>query len=127
VVKGPIPDSVSCEITAGVNLSHYVRRHYRFGTRRQASQLGPLLPAITGRNCQDHYESWAAEARLACQLQSYPAATNHNSRGAASRCSGFAHDLPRSQAMVNQQTLQGNWNELKGKLRTKWGQLTNDE
>jgi len=29
--------------------------------------------------------------------------------------------------MVNQQTLQGNWNEFKGKLRTKWGQLTNDE
>jgi uncharacterized protein YjbJ (UPF0337 family) len=30
-------------------------------------------------------------------------------------------------AMVNQQTLQGNWNELKGKIRSKWGQLTNDE
>lgn len=29
--------------------------------------------------------------------------------------------------MVNQQTLQGNWNEIKGKLRTKWGQLTQDE
>ena len=29
--------------------------------------------------------------------------------------------------MVNQQTLQGNWNELKGKLRSKWGQLTNDD
>jgi uncharacterized protein YjbJ (UPF0337 family) len=29
--------------------------------------------------------------------------------------------------MVNQQTLQGNWNEMKGKLRSKWGQLTNDE
>src|SRR3954451_22863871 len=29
--------------------------------------------------------------------------------------------------MVNAQTLQGNWNEIKGKLRTKWGQLTNDE
>jgi uncharacterized protein YjbJ (UPF0337 family) len=29
--------------------------------------------------------------------------------------------------MVNQQTLQGNWHELKGKLRNKWGQLTNDE
>jgi len=29
--------------------------------------------------------------------------------------------------MVNQQTLQGNWHELKGKLRSKWGQLTNDE
>jgi uncharacterized protein YjbJ (UPF0337 family) len=30
-------------------------------------------------------------------------------------------------AMVNQQTLQGNWNEIKGKLRNKWGQLTNDD
>lgn len=29
--------------------------------------------------------------------------------------------------MVNQQVLQGNWNEIKGLLRTKWGQLTNDE
>ena len=29
--------------------------------------------------------------------------------------------------MVNEQTLQGNWNELKGKLRNKWGQLTNDD
>ena len=29
--------------------------------------------------------------------------------------------------MVNQQTLQGNWNEVKGKLRSKWGQLTHDE
>ncbi len=29
--------------------------------------------------------------------------------------------------MVNQQLLQGNWNEIKGKLRTKWGQLTSDE
>jgi uncharacterized protein YjbJ (UPF0337 family) len=30
-------------------------------------------------------------------------------------------------AMVNQQTLQGNWNEIKGKLKSKWGQLTNDD
>jgi uncharacterized protein YjbJ (UPF0337 family) len=29
--------------------------------------------------------------------------------------------------MVNQQTLQGNWNEIKGQLKTKWGQLTNDD
>lgn len=29
--------------------------------------------------------------------------------------------------MVNEQTLQGNWNEIKGKLRDKWGQLTNDD
>lgn len=29
--------------------------------------------------------------------------------------------------MVNQQTLQGNWNEIKGKLRSKWGQLSNDD
>lgn len=29
--------------------------------------------------------------------------------------------------MVNQQTLAGNWNELKGRLRKKWGQLTNDD
>ena len=29
--------------------------------------------------------------------------------------------------MINQQTLQGNWNELKGKLRKHWGQLTDDD
>jgi uncharacterized protein YjbJ (UPF0337 family) len=29
--------------------------------------------------------------------------------------------------MVNQQVLQGNWNEIKGKIRSKWGQLTNDD
>lgn len=29
--------------------------------------------------------------------------------------------------MVNAQTLQGSWNEIKGKLRTKWGQLSGDE
>jgi uncharacterized protein YjbJ (UPF0337 family) len=29
--------------------------------------------------------------------------------------------------MVNQQTLQGNWNEIKGKIKSKWGQLTNDD
>jgi uncharacterized protein YjbJ (UPF0337 family) len=37
------------------------------------------------------------------------------------------HRHQRSFAMVNQQTLQGNWNEIKGKLRNKWGQLTNDD
>jgi uncharacterized protein YjbJ (UPF0337 family) len=26
--------------------------------------------------------------------------------------------------MINQQTLQGNWHEIKGKLRSKWGSLT---
>jgi uncharacterized protein YjbJ (UPF0337 family) len=29
--------------------------------------------------------------------------------------------------MVNQQTVKGDWNELAGKLRSKWGQLNNDE
>ncbi|HEX5104766.1 MAG TPA: CsbD family protein [Pirellulaceae bacterium] len=29
--------------------------------------------------------------------------------------------------MVNQQTLQGNWNEIRGRLRSKWGQLTGDD
>jgi uncharacterized protein YjbJ (UPF0337 family) len=28
---------------------------------------------------------------------------------------------------VNQQTLEGNWNEIKGKLHEKWGQVTKDE
>lgn len=29
--------------------------------------------------------------------------------------------------MVNTQTLQGNWNEIRGKLKSKWGQLTGDD
>jgi uncharacterized protein YjbJ (UPF0337 family) len=29
--------------------------------------------------------------------------------------------------VVNAQILQGQWNEVKGKLRSKWGQLTSDE
>jgi len=29
--------------------------------------------------------------------------------------------------VVNQQVLQGNWNEIRGKLREKWGELTNDD
>ncbi len=29
--------------------------------------------------------------------------------------------------MTNQQILQGNWNDIKGKLRTKWGTLTDDD
>jgi uncharacterized protein YjbJ (UPF0337 family) len=28
---------------------------------------------------------------------------------------------------LNQQTLQGNWNEIKGKLHERWGQLTQDD
>jgi uncharacterized protein YjbJ (UPF0337 family) len=29
--------------------------------------------------------------------------------------------------MINQATLQGNWNEIKGQLRKRWGQLTSDD
>jgi uncharacterized protein YjbJ (UPF0337 family) len=29
--------------------------------------------------------------------------------------------------MTNQQILEGNWNEIKGKLRQKWGQLTDED
>jgi uncharacterized protein YjbJ (UPF0337 family) len=32
-----------------------------------------------------------------------------------------------SAMMINQQILEGNWNEIKGKLRTRWGQLTDDD
>lgn len=28
---------------------------------------------------------------------------------------------------MNQQKIQGNWNEISGKLRSKWGQLANDD
>lgn len=29
--------------------------------------------------------------------------------------------------MINQQILEGNWNEIKGRLRQRWGQLTDDD
>ena len=29
--------------------------------------------------------------------------------------------------MISQQTLQGNWHEVKGLLRSKWGALTDDD
>lgn len=29
--------------------------------------------------------------------------------------------------MVNQEVLQGSWTEIKGKLRSKWGQLSDDD
>lgn len=29
--------------------------------------------------------------------------------------------------MTNQQILEGNWNEIKGKLRRRWGELTDDD
>lgn len=29
--------------------------------------------------------------------------------------------------MINQQTLQGNWAEIRGELRSKWGALTEDD
>ncbi len=35
--------------------------------------------------------------------------------------------FPGSTVMVNQQILEGNWNEIKGKLRTRWGQLADED
>ncbi len=29
--------------------------------------------------------------------------------------------------MISQQTVLGNWNEIKGKLLSKWGELTDDD
>jgi uncharacterized protein YjbJ (UPF0337 family) len=29
--------------------------------------------------------------------------------------------------MVNEQMLKGNWNQIKGKIRNRWGQLTSDD
>ena len=29
--------------------------------------------------------------------------------------------------MINAQQLQGHWNEVRGKIRRKWGQLSNDD
>ena len=35
--------------------------------------------------------------------------------------------MKKEDTMLNQQTLSGNWNDVKGRLRKKWGQLTNDD
>jgi len=35
--------------------------------------------------------------------------------------------LRKGEATMNQQTLNGNWNEIKGKVREKWGQLTDSD
>jgi len=47
--------------------------------------------------------------------------------GVSIECGRFFLAIKGVFEMVNQQTLQGNWNEIKGKLRNKWGQLTNDD
>jgi len=47
--------------------------------------------------------------------------------GVVIECDRFFLAIKGVFEMVNQQTLQGNWNEIKGKLRNKWGQLTNDD
>jgi uncharacterized protein YjbJ (UPF0337 family) len=35
--------------------------------------------------------------------------------------------MERTKTMVNQQILEGNWNELKGKIRQKWGELSESD
>lgn len=44
-----------------------------------------------------------------CSPDAYPAATRN------------------SKMTINEQTLQGNWNEFKGKVRETWGDLSNDD
>src|SRR4029077_16750458 len=43
------------------------------------------------------------------------------------RARTLRNSIERGIVMVNQQTVKGDWNELTGKLRSKWGQLNNDE
>jgi uncharacterized protein YjbJ (UPF0337 family) len=40
---------------------------------------------------------------------------------------GVHSHVLRSIVMVNQQVLEGNWKEIQGKLRTRWGQLTDED
>jgi uncharacterized protein YjbJ (UPF0337 family) len=44
-----------------------------------------------------------------------------------SRISQVSDRSQRSFVMVNSQTLQGNWNEVKGLLRNRWNQLSGDD
>jgi uncharacterized protein YjbJ (UPF0337 family) len=45
----------------------------------------------------------------------------------ARRACIFRRAFQMESFMINQQVLQGNWNEIKGKIRSKWGQMTNDD
>jgi uncharacterized protein YjbJ (UPF0337 family) len=36
-------------------------------------------------------------------------------------------NFARSIVMINEQILEGRWNEIKGKLRSRWGQLTDED
>jgi uncharacterized protein YjbJ (UPF0337 family) len=38
-----------------------------------------------------------------------------------------SESLRKGEAMMNKQSLEGNWHEIKGKLREKWGQLTDSD
>ncbi|MCU0720960.1 MAG: CsbD family protein [Pirellula sp.] len=39
----------------------------------------------------------------------------------------FLTNKEEIEKMINQQVLQGNWNEIKGKLRSKWSELTEED
>jgi uncharacterized protein YjbJ (UPF0337 family) len=54
---------------------------------------------------------------------------NHHSVNAGfSEAPDSQHQNKGIRAMaLNQQTLEGNWNEIKGKLHERWGQLTQDD
>src|SRR5262249_33090984 len=41
--------------------------------------------------------------------------------------SGFSTDNGELSTMVNTQVLQGQWNQVRGQLKKKWGQLTEDD
>jgi uncharacterized protein YjbJ (UPF0337 family) len=51
-------------------------------------------------------------------------------RGGRAACDSSIGDFLRKEkdrTMINSQSVHGNWNEIKGMLRSKWGSLTDDD
>ena len=93
---------------------------------RQPASLKPTTNSVS-LYCVETTEN---AHRLARRLPKAPA--EREGRIVLHKPSGSAASLAcdteqKEDAMLNQQTLAGNWNELKGKLRKRWGQLTNDD
>src|SRR5215217_2295197 len=56
-----------------------------------------------------------------------PLGCSRHSFGFGRRSFASAFFIARSNIMSTQEKLMGNWNQLKGKVKQRWGQLTDDE
>src|SRR6478735_3774076 len=53
--------------------------------------------------------------------------SSHPVRVSAAGLFGFGFFIARSTIMSTQEKVIGNWNQFKGKIKQRWGQLTDDE